>query len=1066
MRVRNGPWRLTEAFTGAILLCASGGNLPAQVQTTSELQLIEGNSFRRSMRGGERHSFSFAMSENQFVHIVIEQRGIDVVAEIVDPGKQVVYRQDTPNDAVGPECVAYIAHTSGEFALVVSTFSSSAAVPEGNLDIKINAVRSATTTDQRHALIETWLSEGGNLRRQNTLESRPKALELFNAALKESESLSLQHETAVALYSIGLTFLRGGQTREAVPSLSRLVPILREAGSSMYANASNALGGAYDVLGDVVNARRHYEQALEYFRRNGAISGEGVVRNNLGKTYADAADWQQALIEYRLALPLFKAAGDQNRQALAYYNIGMAHMGLGDGERAFEYLHQALAIRVKTGDRAGQADALTSIGRVQSERGELPAAVDSLRKALTLREAIGDERSEGFTRTLLGRAYFDSGNSELALTHLDRAMSSRVTGGDRRGAAATQLVLAEVQARTGDQGAAIQSAVAALATFKDLGDDNNVARALRQIGESSGKLGHLEEALNRFQEASAAVERVRGRVSNPELRATLSGRQHDIHFSHVNGLMMLHETSSRPEHLAAALETNERGRARSLIDMLSESKLDIRRGVDSGLVKKERDLVDVIGVKSERLMLLLARDKNSSAARALLQDVNALGAELEEVQSAIRKESPEYAALVEPKTLDISQLQQLLDENTCLIEYSLGEEASYAWIMCRDAIRGVRLASRRNIEDSARQVSALITARGASSIGETAGARQLRIAGSDESYKDALRRLSHLAVTSLGGFGDATRLLVVADGALQYVPFAMLLHQASTNEERTLIADYEIVTMPSASVLAVQRDRMRSRASPSAGIAVIADPVFDRTDARLARSSIPVPTASADTDDTTRILEHLSQPAAPATSASAKPQSVIPRLPFTRNEADAILSVAKGQKNFRAVDFAATKDAVLGGALKDYRIIHFATHGFLDTERPTLSSIVLSLVDRNGKPRDGFLRAQELYNMELNADLVVLSACQTGLGKSIEGEGLIGLTRGLMYAGAQRVVVSLWNVSDRATAALMTRFYQEMLVAGKPPSAALRAAQLEIMKIKGWESPYYWAPFIMQGDWR
>ena len=298
----------------------------------------------------------------------------------------------------------------------------------------------------------------------------------------------------------------------------------------------------------------------------------------------------------------------------------------------------------------------------------------------------------------------------------------------------------------------------------------------------------------------------------------------------------------------------------------------------------------------------------------------------------------------------------------------------------------------------------------------------------------ALGRLSDLVITPLGDLSSASRLLIVADGPLQYIPFGMLPRRAPDGAYRPLIVDYEIVTMPSASVLAVQREQMKMRASPTAGVAVIADPVFDRTDRRLARSSTPTQMPAAERDDTTRILEHLSQPSTAHSATVKSPQSVIPRLLFTRNEADAILAVAKGQKNLRAVDFAATKEAVLGGALKDYRIIHFATHGFFDTERPTLSSIVLSLVDRNGNPRDGFLQAQELYNLDLNADLVVLSACQTGLGRSIEGEGLIGLTRGLMYAGAQRVVVSLWNVSDRATAALMSRFYRDMLVAGKTPS--------------------------------
>jgi CHAT domain-containing protein len=152
--------------------------------------------------------------------------------------------------------------------------------------------------------------------------------------------------------------------------------------------------------------------------------------------------------------------------------------------------------------------------------------------------------------------------------------------------------------------------------------------------------------------------------------------------------------------------------------------------------------------------------------------------------------------------------------------------------------------------------------------------------------------------------------------------------------------------------------------------------------------------------------------------------------------------------------------------LSKYRYVHFATHGYLDTERPDLSAVVLSLVDNQGKPQDGFLRAHEIYNLNLPAELVVLSACQTGLGKEIKGEGLVGLTRGFMYAGARRVVVSLWNVNDKATADLMTKFYEKMLNQNERPAAALRSAQVEMWKQKQWKSPYYWAPFTLQGEWR
>lgn len=149
-----------------------------------------------------------------------------------------------------------------------------------------------------------------------------------------------------------------------------------------------------------------------------------------------------------------------------------------------------------------------------------------------------------------------------------------------------------------------------------------------------------------------------------------------------------------------------------------------------------------------------------------------------------------------------------------------------------------------------------------------------------------------------------------------------------------------------------------------------------------------------------------------------------------------------------------------------YRVLHFATHGLLNSQHPELSGIVLSLVDERGRPQDGFLRLHEIYNLKLGADLVVLSACQTALGKEIKGEGLVGLTRGFMYAGAPRVVSSLWNVDDRATAELMKRFYEAMFIQGMPPAAALRAAQTSLRREKGWAAPYYWAGFTLQGEWR
>ena len=192
----------------------------------------------------------------------------------------------------------------------------------------------------------------------------------------------------------------------------------------------------------------------------------------------------------------------------------------------------------------------------------------------------------------------------------------------------------------------------------------------------------------------------------------------------------------------------------------------------------------------------------------------------------------------------------------------------------------------------------------------------------------------------------------------------------------------------------------------------------------------------------------------------------LPRLPFTRQEANAIIAVTPPGAGLKAVDFKASRDLATSPQLANYRIVHLATHGLLDSEHPEFSGLVLSLVDKQGKRQNGFLGLGDIYNLNLPVEMVVLSACETGLGKEISGEGLIGLTRGFMYAGASRVVASLWSVDDVATAELMGRFYKGMLRQGLSPAAALRQAQIEMSKQKRWHNPYYWGAFVLQGEWK
>jgi CHAT domain-containing protein len=320
------------------------------------------------------------------------------------------------------------------------------------------------------------------------------------------------------------------------------------------------------------------------------------------------------------------------------------------------------------------------------------------------------------------------------------------------------------------------------------------------------------------------------------------------------------------------------------------------------------------------------------------------------------------------------------------------------------------------------------------------------------------------------------RLVVVAEGALQYIPFAALPTPAQSSVP--LIAEHEIVSLPSASTVALLRRENEDR-KPALKLAIVfADPVFSRDDPRVEQSAVAAASkASKGSASDLKVADpkalaqnhtapETSDPDSLERSAKDSGLPTFDRLRASRREADTIVELAGKGNAVEELDFDSSREIATSEALSQYRIIHIATHGLLNSRNPELSGLVFSLVDRQGKPQNGFLEAQEIYNLKLGADLVVLSACQTALGKEIRGEGLVGLTRGFMYAGVPRVVASLWRVPDQATTELMQKFYRGILQQGLQPAAALRAAQVSMWKESRRSAPYYWAGFTLQGEWK
>ena len=392
-----------------------------------------------------------------------------------------------------------------------------------------------------------------------------------------------------------------------------------------------------------------------------------------------------------------------------------------------------------------------------------------------------------------------------------------------------------------------------------------------------------------------------------------------------------------------------------------------------------------------------------------------------------------------------------------MLEYSLSDEKSYVWAVTDNSLKAYLLPKRLQIEAAVRRVYDLLTLNRAAAKEGTDHADN-----AEKKYVEAASKLSEMVIGPVAHLLAGKRLLIVSDGALQYIPFSALPAPGTHSDAVPLIVNHEIINLPSASVLAELRRQQIGRRKAPMAVAVLADPIFDSSDERLSKHSLLQPSTSAPLPrrdgDVIRSAQDL------GLTRGGKPY--LTRLLYTRNEADAVMAVTPQGKGMLAVDFDASRAVAISPALARYRIVHFATHGIFNNKHPELSGLVLSLVNKKGEPQDGFLKLQDIYSMRLPVDLVVLSGCETGLGEQINGEGLLGLTRGFMYAGAARIVASLWSVSDIATASLMQDFYRAMERDGMRPAAALRVAQIKMWEQKQWSSPYYWAAFQIQGDWK
>jgi CHAT domain-containing protein/tetratricopeptide (TPR) repeat protein len=793
-----------------------------------------------------------------------------------------------------------------------------------------------------------------------------------------------------------------------------------------------------------------YSKALGIQRQLKILPQQAKTLVEIARLYESLGAYQQSLKSYDEALSLSLQIDSLGAQDDALSGKIKVLRLMGDTTKSLSIAQEQLLPVVKTsGNRLNKIRAFYLVSDIYRERGEYKQSLDLLdssQKQGLLGSGSTDEnyRALGFHKVgLTYQAMKDYPKAQLALEQ-----SVAIARKNNRPAfeALRLKDLGNVYKQLKNPQQAQKSYERAISLQQKLKFRSEEADTLSLLATLQRSQGNLTAAKQSIEAAISIVEDIRKDVTSSDLRTSFLASKQDYYKIKIGILMDLHQQQPTKGFNNLALETSERGRARGLVELLTEAGIDrqLKPKSSSMIAAKNEQLERDLRQVEKQRVALLSRDHTPEQSLGLDRKSNVLISQIQESQTKLRIENPAYAALKYPEPITLKEIQQkVLDKDTVMLQYSIGKERSYLWFVTPTTIQTYNLPGEKDLENIAKPFYSSLTN-----------------SGSINDVKRTGDKLFNIIISPVANQLIGKRLLVVADGVLQYIPFAAL--PLPTSNYTPLVKNNEIVNAPSAATIAIQRKQPRRIAAKT--LAVIADPVFKADDVRLSSRNKASIDSCLITPPNAR--KNTTNPSELQRSLRTLDLRNIDRLPNTQLEAQQILALVPPNQREAACSFAANYDTVTQpqkSRLDQYRNVLFATHGFINSSNPQLSGLVLSLVDNKGKSRDGFLRLHDIFNLQLNADLVVLSACQTGLGEDIRGEGLVGLTRGFMYAGTRRVVTSLWNVDDAKTAQLMTSFFQKTLKKQQTPSAALRAAQLQM-----WQNnpdPKYWAAFTLQGEW-
>ncbi|HKQ50729.1 MAG TPA: CHAT domain-containing protein, partial [Pyrinomonadaceae bacterium] len=938
------------------------------------------------------------------------ERDVASLARTLNRAVEIHLKLNDPDAALAAALEALTAaRQSKDERLLVDTLNSAAAVQRSRHDYKT----ALSLLDEAHGLSvrdEYRRGEAGSLTELCVVYFLQSDLGKAEAAGLEALGLwrGLQDKRGEAgvLFNLGETYMRLGKLRESADALETSAALWHE------------LGG-------------DDERAEALVMLNFLSIREG--------------QWQRALAYLTEARSLVKdQSAEPFRAGQIAMSMGEVYEAYGQLETALGYFKEALALyRDGARDEVATIDAVRKVGHVEARIGDYDEAVRQIKEGLGLAQKIENRYLAALCHESLGKVYLSAGLYPPSEQEFQEAVALYEETGNRREWARAQAFLGQTNYLQGKMAAARDSYRKAIEVFQQKIDDYaNEAAVCFGLGKLELDERNFNEAGKHLRRSIELTEQLRGNAAGKELRSSFLDSVHDRYEAYAEWLMQLHDREPDKQYDVAAFEASELGRARSLLDSVKDQVRELRRPADPALLEEEKTLQrEVQGALDEQAKLQSAGAAPADLAK-VEEKLKRLRADYETLEARINT-AARFNDLMRPAPLKLAEIRsQVTDKDTALLEYSLGGRESYLWVVTADGFSSYKLAGKEVIEKAARKLAVLL------STPETAQAE----------LRESIAEVSRLVLGPAADKLRVPRLVIVADGILQYIPFQPLTLQP---DGEPLNSRFEIVNAPSASTLALVRQGAAGRAPAPKLLAAFGDPVLP--------TNYQMKLAAMNRDEQGELLAH-NEGARTRGAADEAEERLDPAkvrsLFYDKLELNELRKTGSAGEVAIYSDFDATRDNLRNLDLSQYRILHFATHGFLNAKQPELSGLVLSLVDRDGRTIAGFVGLSDIYNLRAPVDLVVLSACSTALGKEMRGEGLVGLTRGFMYAGASTVVASLWKVDDEATAELMKRFYANLLQGGMTPAEALRAAQNSIRREPQWSAPYYWAGFTLQGEYR